>query len=75
MTDFVIEKNIPLPLPRGKGSGIKAGLISMEVGDSVFFEGWTNARACGSVAGAKKNSDRQYTTRKVDGGVRVWRTA
>lgn len=80
MKDFKIDKGIPLPdMAQGnhsrKGNGFKGLLCSMEVGDSVFRQGWSCARASGSVAPAKKESGFTFATRRVDGGVRIWRVS
>jgi len=74
-----IDKNIPFP--NGK-SDRKYPLIEMEVGDSFFIpckeEDEKRIRAS-IYTSARRNKlttshKRKYTTRKVDGGLRTWRT-
>jgi len=80
MSEFKIEKGVPL-LPKGsgrgpsptKGTGFKALLNSMEVGDSVFRPGWNARRASGAVATATKDGGFKFAQRKVEGGIRIWR--
>jgi hypothetical protein len=64
----VIEKNVPMP---GRKTGVVAVLRSMEIGDSFI---WTKQRSSisNSIAVCKPM---RYTTRAVEGGVRVWRVA
>jgi hypothetical protein len=72
---MIIEKNIPLD-QNGAGRPPKYPFGDMAVGDSVFFGGDASetmnpklaARAYGRYHGKK------FTTRKQDGGVRIWRT-
>jgi hypothetical protein len=74
---LVIEKNIPVPRKAsgGKPGELVTALRVMEVGDSVFLAGRT-VMSCGQpMLRAKADSDRQYTSRTVDGGVRIWRKA
>ena len=66
-----IEKNIPIPT-RNKSGGLK-GITEIlkrtEIGDSFI---WPSQSGCGlsAVAGA---IGMEVTTRKVDGGIRIWR--
>ena len=66
-SDFVIEKNIPIQRGREKYPFLK-----MEIGDSFVFSG--NRKVIGAAAswyGSRYKM--KFTTRSVDGGVRVWR--
>jgi hypothetical protein len=68
-----IEKNIPMPLSTRGGS--KYPFLRMDVGDSVFIAGMTPAGA-GSITGhARRKAGFKFTSRAVEGGVRVWRIA
>ncbi len=70
---IIIEKNVPLPVGRhGKGHWDTVA-ASMEVGDSVFLlkVGAGNQTALGN---ALRRIGARYTTRQMDGGIRVWRT-
>ena len=80
MTEWKIEKNIPIPerlhsggLP--KGSGFKGLLKDLEVGDSVFRKGWTSARAAAALYVARKCHGYSYVQRKEGDGVRIWRVS
>ena len=72
MADIAVEKDVPLPAPL-RGSG-KYPWRSMAVGDSFFVPGMTTASIAGSVHSAyKRLPGWKFTSRTVDGGVRVWR--
>ena len=69
MTNFTIEKNIPLP-PRGWGSYVE--LLEMDVGDSIFVESNKHHQAIRILF---KRNDMGITVRKLrSGGFRLWRT-
>ena len=67
-----IEKDVPLPSKGKDGRATKYRFAEMQVGDSLFDpkggKGLRNA-AC---QWARKNGVK-FTSRKMDGGVRVWR--
>jgi hypothetical protein len=70
-----IDKKIPIPNDHEKyHKGTQALLEKMEVGDSIFL-GTRNEiasiRAQASCYGAKVG--RKFTSRKMDGGWRIWR--
>jgi hypothetical protein len=71
-TTDTIESNVPIPEPRRKG---RWPFTNMKVGDSIY-------RRVGNIAALKairdwkvRHPDLQwkFTTRKMEGGVRVWR--
>lgn len=76
MSDFVIEKNVPIPeAPK------KYPFMDMEIGDSFFAEGTQPTRLNNSTSSARK-AGRRFTMRSVteenaEGkevqGTRVWR--
>ena len=71
--DLTIEKDIPIP-PRRRvvDKGGVATLKRMEIGDSVLF--LTRKQAGVAIQELKRNKDpRKFTTRTVEGGIRVWR--
>jgi hypothetical protein len=75
---IAIDKNVPLPQRTWGGPGgrpPKYPWAEMEVGDSFFVLNATtdNLSAAGTMAA--KRSGRKFTTRKENGGVRVWRIA
>ena len=74
MSEFTIEKGIPVPKQVGAGRKNKYPFDAMEVGDSFFVKDGTVktlSRSCGIYG---KRLERKFASRTVDGGVRVWRT-
>lgn len=72
-----IDTSIPHPVKTGKtGRPPIYPWIGMSVGDSFFVTGKTS-QDLGPVAAYRttKNPGEKYTTRSMDGGVRVWRIA
>lgn len=76
---YVVEKNIPIP-PKRPGPAknplsITAQLRALKKGESIFFK--DKKQAAISTAGRKAayGTDQKYTTRLVDGGVRIWRVS
>ena len=67
---ITIEKNIPLP---GIGDLVGITLAKMEVGDSFLVAADTNMRSM-LYRKIKQAAPREFLTRAVEGGVRVWRT-
>lgn len=63
-----IDKNIPMPTPT-RGTTLDV-VTQLEIGDSVFFDDRVLAQ---NFAQAFRKFGRKATTRKVEGGVRVWR--
>ncbi len=73
MSEFTIEKGIPVPKMTGAGRKTKYPFESMQVGDSFFVKDGTVktlSRSCGTYG---KRLERKFTSRTVDGGARVWR--
>ena len=75
-----IDKNIPVPEPKQKPT--QYPFETMEVGDSFLVkseEGKTgkqlSQRISPSASRHAKLTNRKYTLRIVEGGVRVWRTS
>jgi hypothetical protein len=70
-TEFPIEKGIPIPSVRG-GKIEKYPWSQLAVGDSFFvppgmrISGYRGYRS-------RKGDGKKFTTRKMDGGIRVWR--
>jgi hypothetical protein len=84
---FTIDKNIPAPPPgRGRGPGGQFPFTDMEVGDSFLVETDPAAEAemankllvrrvrQAALGAGRKYAPAKFTVRKVDNGVRVWRT-
>jgi len=81
MAEFELSKNVPAPGRRGGAGNAKFPLREMEIGHSFhmpFGSNPMNERSVLSNALAAfklRNPGWDYTTRKDDTGVRVWRTA
>lgn len=74
MSEFKIEKGIPVPSHRGAPS--KYPWEQMEVGDSFFVPAEDTTKNFGSLARTSgKRMGAKFTSRKLDGGWRVWRIA
>jgi hypothetical protein len=81
---FQIESGIPLPATTRIGAGRKGSkypFASMETGTSFFVEDGdepvkdsTLRSAIGAFNKSNPDSGRKFAVRKVEGGVRVWRT-
>jgi hypothetical protein len=69
--EIQIDKGIPLPPQRRRP--MKYPWRTLKVGESFFVPERTAAEFSGNVRSAKKKTGHRYTTRTVDGGVRVWR--
>jgi hypothetical protein len=67
-----IDKNIPAPDPSRRG-GAKYPWRQMEVGDSFFVADVTTNNLGTAAQQVGKRMGATFTTRKVDGGARVWR--
>ena len=66
-----IEKGIPVP-PISYGTGNTYPFRQMKPGDSIFVAGPTS-RTGAHAAFWRKTTGWQFTQRKVEGGIRVWR--
>lgn len=70
------ESGIPIPKPQ-KGPRVSQ-FAHLKVGDSVMIEGeFKNVGACGKYQAAKGHGrafGKTFVGRKVEGGVRIWRT-
>jgi len=75
---FIIEKGIPVPASTS-GRPTIYPLGNMDVGDSFSIplpEGKKHRDLQSSVSrAAKAREGKTFSSRKVEGGVRVWRTA
>jgi len=70
--ELKIEKGVPLPTSRG--GGILTILRLCEVGDSILYKKTQgSAASLAKLVGSEKGW--KFTTRKVDGGIRIWRVA
>ncbi len=71
---IVIEKNIAIPHIRTKPKSELRKLIEkMEKGDSVFVSHAVLSSISFMISLIKKDTKKEFTTRTIDGGIRIWR--
>jgi len=75
MSEYKIEKDVPLPEAYQGGRKTIYPYASMEVGDSFFVPNTTQRQISGSVQTYQKLHGVKFATRKDGDGVRIWRTA
>lgn len=71
-----IEKGIPVPMKGARtadGGGLLAVLRGMEVGDSVFIAGKKIQWGSAYVNKAQRGNEKEFTSRTLEGGFRIWR--
>lgn len=68
VTEYKIEKNIPIPASRSKYPFNK-----MEIGESVFFEYVFGLKARSAADSYGRAHKKRFVSRKVESGLRVWR--
>lgn len=73
---MIIEKDIPIPASRkpGRNGDKYAILMDMTTGDSVLVTGVKAASVAHQALLIGKDTGYKFTTRPVEGGVRVWRS-
>ena len=72
-----IEKGVPMPAPKG-GPKMDVDRAAMEVGDSYFVaceDRQTMSRASVAARTWGYGNGMKFSTRQVEGGVRIWRVA
>jgi hypothetical protein len=67
---FKVEKGVPHP-----GKGGKYPWSTMEIGESFFVPDSDGGAPHTAAHAAGRRLGRKFTTKKVDGGRRVWRVA
>lgn len=73
MSEFTIEKDIPVPKMTSVGRKMKYPFESMQVGDSFFVkDGTVKSLSCSCLHHGKR-LERKFASLTVDGGARVWR--
>ena len=71
---ITIEQNVPIPA-RKHGRPSMYPFAGLGVGDSFFVDGGVARNLYGHISHMKRKfPDRVFAIRKVEGGVRVWRT-
>ena len=74
MSEFKIEKGVPLPVGAGTQGHAVYPFRQMEVGDSFFVPNPKPNTVHSAVGSFKKrNPEYRFAVRNQDGGVRVWR--
>jgi hypothetical protein len=68
-----IDKGIPMP-SRGRAINWAPLLGQLEVGDSFLLPDAAKSAISTAVKAFKDATGKELSTRKVDGGIRVWRT-
>lgn len=69
-----IEKGVPITRRRhGKGGESKYPFEKLEIGDSFLLTNKTTNAFAASVTYWSRRLKRKFISRKVEGGVRVWR--
>lgn len=69
-----IERHVPIPPPR-RGRRQRWPLIDMQVGESIEVLQIEADRVRTAAWNTTQRYGYQFTTRKTDKGVRIWRTA
>jgi hypothetical protein len=73
--ELQIEKGVPIP-PKTTTKGRRMNPIrELEVGDSVLIAGKYQENVASRAGRITRQTGRRFVTRKVEGGVRVWRVA
>lgn len=81
LTELSIERGIPVPAHGGGPNRRRFPFPDMEVGDSFLVpwresESKTRSNISNAMAAYKlRHAPKDFTSRKTDGGVRVWRIA
>ena len=75
MTEFKVDKNVPMPATGTGGRNEIYPWRVIEIGDSFFVtpDQITPKYVTRRAWQASKLTGRKFITRQVDGGVRVWR--
>lgn len=68
-----IDTGIPLPDPKTGGS--KYPWKDMDIGHSFFVPEQVTATFKTQITNAQKRTGFRFTSRRVEGGIRVWRIA
>ena len=68
-----IEKGIPIPQAKTRNSKYKNTIMKMDIGDSFLLENATEIERSRFIQASRRYMPRQFVSRKVEGGIRVWR--
>lgn len=69
---YVIEKNVPIPAPKGRVGSLQSMLRAMAKGDSIFVSG---RKAGGNFGNLQLLKPKKFVSRSVEGGCRIWRVS
>lgn len=74
---YVIEKGVPIPQDRGQGhrTGFSRALRALEVGDSMLVPEMTQNGVSARASSLSKITGQKFITRRVEGGIRIWRVS
>lgn len=74
--NFKVDKKIPVPTHDGiLGRPRKYPWLEMKIDDSFVVIGGGHAAVRSAMSCANRRYDRKFISRKVAGGVRIWRVA
>lgn len=74
MSEYKVDKNVPIPEVRGLKGGKRIELLkTMDVGDSVFISDMTKMEVQNRFYNPSARLGMKVTVREVDGGIRMWR--
>lgn len=68
----IIETDVPIPPKRG---GSAHPIAELKVGQSRLIKGVPHNQVSAKAGDIARVMGRRFTTRAMDGGIRVWRTA
>ena len=74
--ELKIERGVPLSHPNPYAGTVSATLCKLKVGESVLLPMYSSTEQLGSIRkNVQDKTGMRLTTRKVEGGIRVWRFA
>lgn len=76
MSEFKIENGVPIPARGGERAQVSGTLRQLEVDQSVLFPQDVKIHSIRPlITYIKQETGRQFISRKVEGGIRVWRVS
>ena len=72
ITEYKIEKEVPVPKTSGKGRKPYYPWDDMEVGDSIFFADGGRKHTQSAYQHGHRYG-KKFVTKSFEGGVRIWR--
>jgi len=74
MQNITIDTNVPIPTTKKSGQFMHL-LREMKVGDSILVPDRTTAQVSSPIAIVSRERSSKFTSRKAEGGCRIWRIA